>query len=81
LLPTAVATYPVQEPSDNEQLTGLGWLYQVVYVTTKAGDTGPTEYIHTFDEKNPPLLAYGSDDGRLYIVGGGYVVRKHGIIK
>jgi len=71
----------VQEPRDNEKLIGLGILLSVVYVTEKGGDRSPVEYEHTFDERNPPLLAYGSDDGKLYIVGGGYKVKPHGIVK
>jgi hypothetical protein len=73
-------TLAVSEPGDNEKLIGLGPLLSVVYVTQKGDDDEPVEYEHTFKESNPPLLAYGSDDGKLYIVGGGYYMTKHGIV-
>ena len=79
--PTLQASCPVQEPRDNAKLIGLGVLHSVVYVTKKGGDYGDVEYEHKFDESDAPLLAYGDKDGRLYIVGGGYTVEKHGIIK
>ena len=72
-------TESVHEPGDNERLIGLGTLLEVVYVTRKGFD-GVSEYEHKFSEKNPPLLAYGSNDRKLYIVGGSYRVTKHGIV-
>jgi hypothetical protein len=70
----------VQEPRDNARLIGLGSLMSVVYVTEKGRDTEPVEYDHRFKESEMPLLAYGSHDGYLYILGGGYRIEKHGII-
>jgi hypothetical protein len=69
----------VPDPRDNQKLIGLGTLFEVVYITEKKWD-GVSEYEHKFDEKNPPLLAYGDRDGRLYIVGGRYKVTRHGIV-
>ena len=70
----------ISDPGDNRKLIGLGPLLSVVYLTVKGGDSEPTEYEHKFREADPPLLAYGGTDGRLYIVGGGYYMTKHGIV-
>ena len=78
---TDVRTVSVSEPGDNDRLIGLGAVHSIVYVTQKGGDSAPVEYEHKFSAKDPPLLAYGSDDGALYFVGGGYYVSKHGIIR
>jgi len=77
---TDVRHVTIQEPRDNNEFPGYGTIHSIVYVTTKAGDSGPTEYEHKFSSRNPPLLAYGDCDGRLYIIGGGYRCSAHGII-
>jgi hypothetical protein len=71
---------PVPDPRDNTKLIGLGVLHSVVYITEKGGDYELVEYEHAFSEDDPPLLAYGDKDGKLYIVAGGYRVTKHGIV-
>lgn len=70
----------VHEPGDNKKLIGLGPIVSIVYLTQKGSDPDLTEYEHTFKASNPPLLAYGSDDGELYIVGGAKYMTKHGIV-
>jgi hypothetical protein len=71
----------VPEPRDNNHLITLGWLHSVVYITRKGSDPPEgVEYEHKFSHRNPPLLCYGSDDGRLYLVGGSYRMTRHGII-
>ena len=73
-------TARVTEPSDNRKLIALGPLFSVVYLTEKGSDRDVVEYEHKFKPSDPPLLCYGSEDGRLYLVGGGYYMHKHGIV-
>jgi hypothetical protein len=77
--PEEIRHEQVGEPRDNTELRGLGELVQVVYLTQKGGDPELVEYEHDFRGKLP-LLAYGAEDGRLYIVGGSYKVKRHGIV-
>jgi hypothetical protein len=77
---TEAGNYDVNEPGDNRKLIGLGLVHSIVYVTRKKGDAGDTEYEHKFSSSDPPLLAYGSDDGRLYFLGGKYRMTVHGIV-
>jgi hypothetical protein len=62
-----------------EALVELGELVSVVYGTIKGGDTGLTDYEHTFERKRP-MLCYGAKTGRLYVAGGTYRMRKRGIV-
>jgi hypothetical protein len=59
------------------ELVELGQLVSVVYLTRKAGDSGPTEYEHDFS-RPMPVLAFHS--GGLVICGGRYRVGMRGII-
>lgn len=77
--PRSRSTREVTEPGDNEELIALGTLVQVVYRTSK-GDLVNVEFEHEFNAPRP-LLTYGSDDGRLYLVGGGYKVTRRGIVR
>jgi hypothetical protein len=73
----------IQEPGDNDELIALGYLESVSYITQKGSDPPLPEgvcYDHDFSKRNLPVLAYGDVDGRLYIVGGGYRITKHGIV-
>lgn len=59
------------------ELVELGRLVEIVYLTEKLGDSGPTEYQHRF--RSPaPFLAFNSTG--LFICGGGYRVGIRGII-
>jgi hypothetical protein len=78
--PTVSKDWNVHEPSDNDELIGLGTVVSIVYLTEKGGDGELVEYEHDFSPRNPPLLAYGDRDGKLYIVAGSYKVTKHGIV-
>jgi hypothetical protein len=78
---TDVRHVRVAEPRDNKKLIGLGVVHSIVYVTQKGTDQEPVEYEHKFSHRDPPLLAYGSDDGKLFFVGGEYYVTSHGIHK
>jgi hypothetical protein len=80
LSPEVRTTFSVPEPSDNDKLIGLGTVVSIVYLTEKGGDGELVEYEHDFSARNPPLLAYGNRDGKLYIVAGGYKVRARGIV-
>jgi hypothetical protein len=71
----------VPDPRDNSKLIGLGPVHSIVYVTMKGQDQEPVEYEHKFSSRDPPLLAYGDADNKLYLVGGGYKVTAHGIVK
>lgn len=77
---TDVHRAKVHEPSDNHKLIALGPVHSIVYVTRKGGDQDPVEYIHKFKASDPPLLAYGDKDGKLYFVGGAYYMTEHGIV-
>jgi hypothetical protein len=78
--PDGTRSYEVNEPRDNKELIALGTVLKIIYVTRKGDDEEDVEYDHDFSERSPPLLVYGSDDGRLYILGGGYKVKVHGIV-
>jgi hypothetical protein len=78
--PKDVHTAAVSEPSDNRKLIALGAVHTIVYVTRKGEDQDFVEYEHKFKPSDPPLLCYGSEDGRLYLVGGVYYMHKHGIV-
>ena len=77
--PGKVTDLNIPAPRDNRKMIGLGELVQVVYLTTKGGDSGPTEYVHKF-ERRLPVLAYGDHDGKLYVAGGSYKVSSRGIV-
>jgi hypothetical protein len=79
ITPQDIHTAKVNEPRDNSKLIGLGSVVSIVYCTEKGGDGEPIEYEHHFSKKEPPLLAYGDRDGKLYFVGGEYEMTKHGI--
>lgn len=79
----------IQEPRDNDArhggtgLIALGYMLDVSYLTAKGSDPPLPQgviYDHAFSRRNPPILAYGSVDGRLYVVGGTYRITRHGII-
>lgn len=70
----------INEPRDNKKLIGLGAVHSIVYITRKGSDGEDVEYEHKFSSREPPLLAYGDKDGRLYIIGGSYRVTRHGIV-
>jgi hypothetical protein len=78
--PDGVKRYDVNEPRDNDHLIGLGTVVKIIYLTEKGSDPEVVEYDHDFSKRTPPLLAYGSDDGRLYLLGGTYKMTKHGIV-
>lgn len=80
LMPRDTRHMTIAEPRDNRELVTLGFVHQVVYVTKKGADPELVEYEHTFSRSRPPLLCYGSDDGRLFFAGGGYRITPHGII-
>ena len=68
---------------EDDTLVALGLLTEIVYTTIKGGDKAPTEYLHKFSKRNPPLLAYGQKSGKLVIVSprkGGYFVSVRGIV-
>ena len=58
----------------------LGVLREVVYETIKMGDKGPTEYVHAFSRRDPPLLIYSQECQKIVIAGGGYRVTWRGIV-
>jgi hypothetical protein len=70
--------------SKGEELVTLGTLVEIVYKTEKGGDGGPTEYEHHFNQRNPPVLAYGSQSGKLVVIspkhGKSYFVSFRGIV-
>jgi hypothetical protein len=78
--PKGTKVLDVPNPRDNTRLVGLGAVVSIVYLTEKGGDGELVEYEHEFSKRTPPLLAYGKEDGRLYLVGGGYKMTIHGIV-
>lgn len=69
----------VGDPRTNGKLVGYGELIEVVYLTQKGRDKGPTEYQHKF-RRELPILSYGNRDGRLYVAGGSYKCEARGIV-
>ncbi len=62
-----------------DELTILGRLVEVTYVTTKRGDPKNCHYWHDFNFRKPPILAF-NPEGLLVIVGGAYRVTSRGIV-
>lgn len=81
LEPTKIEKLNVPDPRENRArgLFALGPLYSVTYLTKKGSDTALVEYQHKFSRRMP-VLAYGSKDGKLYVVDGSYKVRARGIV-
>ena len=59
------------------ELVMLGRLVSVVYLTTKGGDEEPTEYEHTFNTRDMPILAFNRSG--LFVLGGSYRITTRGI--
>ena len=73
---------PVREldaADPRDELTLLGRLAELTYVTSKRGDPPNTHYWHDFSFRDPPILAF-NPDGRLVICGGSYRVTRRGIV-
>jgi len=81
LEPSKIDRMNVPDPRENRAkgLFALGPLYKVTYLTKKGSDTALVEYEHKFGRRMP-VLAYGSKDGKLYVVDGSYKIRARGIV-
>ena len=69
----------MEAPEPPRVLVALGYLRSVTYQTQKEGDEGDMFYIHAF-ERPFPILCTDPEGKHLFIVGGGFKVKKEGIV-